>query len=162
MRIERGLNVRVLELLEKLLPLLISLASVCVATAAVLVTRRNAYRQAAFMRKADAYEAYLTAFAAYAYDPENPKKRSELTHALYKALLYCPVKEAQRVNGFVELALRTEPENISAFDKIPPDLLQVFRTDLRKTWRGNPLDKKMLLQETPVQGTSEKRHESPN
>ena len=38
MRIERGLNVRVLELLEKLLPLLISLASVCVATAAVLVT----------------------------------------------------------------------------------------------------------------------------
>lgn len=137
----------VLSTLERMLPLLISLLSVCVAAAAVLASRRNAYRQAVFARKADAYEEFFAAVAVYAHEPQNPEKRAALTRAFYHAVLYCPVKDARMINLFANLALSQPPEDIPTLDEITPDLLQLFRADLRKTWSGNPLDTASILDE---------------
>ena len=126
--------------IKEIAPLLISLITVCVSLVAVLMNKRIAYRQAVFERTAQAYEDFLSAFSAVAYDPGNPAKRDALTHAFYVAALYASSKTRKDMNIFANRVLAAKNrDDIAALDKVTPDLLSHMTADLRKTWNRKAL-----------------------
>lgn len=124
-----------ISLLGRLLPLLISLASVIVAGFAIRSNNRLACRHAYFDRKAQAYEMFFGALANLAYDQYNPAKRAALTHAVYCALLFSPPDAAKGLNFVAQWALdASNPDDISALDKVTLELRNLLGQDLAHTW----------------------------
>lgn len=129
----------VLTILEKLVPLLISLYSVHVAASAVSMNKKIAYRQSLFDRKAQAYEDFMTTFSTLAYDHKNQQKRADLTDAFYRAAIYASHDLKIGMNYFVQHAMTSQTrEDIAALDEVTPDLLQKMNKDLQLTWSKNP------------------------
>lgn len=130
----------ILTITKEILPLLISLITVCVSLVAVLMNKRVAYRQAVFERKAQSYEEFLSAFSAVAYDPDNTAKRDALTHAFYLASLYASPETRNSMHFFVKYVFAAKDrDDIAALDEVTPDLLSHMTADLRKTWKRKAL-----------------------
>lgn len=121
--------------LEKVVPWVISLISVCVAIASVWMNKRMAYRQAFFDRKAQAYELFFEAFSNLAFDQFNPIRRAALANAAYCAFLFSSRDVAKGMNFVVEWAMSVEDyEDIAALDEIMPELRDKISRDLSNTW----------------------------
>lgn len=125
----------VIQFFEKILPYIVSLASVIVAGVAVTANKKLAYRQAFFDRKSHAYEMFYAALADLAYDQHNPQKRAALTNAVYCALLFSPQEAAKGLNFVAEWALKSENRtDFSALDAVLPKLRDILSLDLSRTW----------------------------
>lgn len=125
----------IITLLEKLVPWVISLLSVCVAMAAVWMNKRLSYRQALYDRKAQVYEQFFEAFANMAFDPSNSEKRAALANAFYCAILFSSRAVALGLKFVVEHAMSaTDRLDIAAIDEIVPDLRDRISRDLSNTW----------------------------
>lgn len=129
-----------MEWITTIIPLLISLCSVCVSLFAVVINRQIAYRQTVFERTASSFESFLAAFSAVAYDPKNNAKRDNLTRAFYNAVIYASPDTRIGLNLFAERVLAArERDDIAALDEITPDLLSKMNRDLKEVWRGRYL-----------------------
>ena len=125
----------IITLLEKLVPWVISLLSVCVAMAAVWMNKRLSYRQALYDRKAQVYKHFFEAFANMAFDPSNSDKRAALSNAFNCAILFSSREVAWGLNFVVEHAMSAKDRSdIAAIDEIVPDLRDEISRDLSNTW----------------------------